>query len=326
MKNKLKDIKILSMLDTDSRMPYSKIGKNIKLSQQLISHKVKNYLSDDIISGFYPLIDYVRFGYLNFRVFFKVNYLSKEKFLELIKNLSKSNNVIEIAECGGRSDLLVVFANTNPSQFNKQFKSLIAQNPKQLKNYDILTTVVTHYYPRTYLTSIINDEDLVIGGDRPIININSLDKDILFFLNEDAKTSAISIAKDLEVDPKTIILRMNNLKKAGIIKGFKPLLNVQKIDFFVNKIIIKYHNLSVDREQELQTFCKLNPNIIEFNKLIGSWDLELTVETKTKEEFRNIYISIRERFEDIIEDTESLQIFKIYKKRLLPEEFFLKEI
>ncbi len=326
MKNKIKDLKLLSMLDLDARMPLSQIGKKIRLSQQLISHKIKRYMEDEIILSFYSLIDYAKFGYLNFRVFFKINYLSQEKFLDLIKNISKTGNVTEIVECGGRYDLLTVFSNRNPSQFNKQFKALISQNPKQLKNYDIATSVVSHYYPRAYLIEDKKEEDIIIGGDREIINIDELDKDILFYLNENSKTSSVLIANELEINPKTVVLRIKNMKKLDIIKGFKTLLNVQKIDFLVNKILLRYHNISVEREQQLQTFCKLEPNIIELRKLIGDWDLELTVETKTKEEFRNLYMLIREKFEDIIEDSESLPVFKTYKHKLLPEDHFIKNI
>ena len=325
MKNKIKDLKLLSMLDLDARLPLSQVGKKIRMSQQLASHKINNYTDDGLILGFYSLIDYAKFGFLNFRVLFKINYQSKEKFLELIKNISKAGNITEITECGGSYDLLTVFSNRNPSQFNKQFKALIGQNP-QLKNYDITTSVVSHHYPRAYLLGDVKEEDIIIGGDREILTIDELDKNILFYLNENSKMSSVSIARDLEVNPKTVILRIKNMKKIDIIKGFKPLLNVQKIDFSVNKILLRYHHLSVEREQELQTFCKLSQNIIELNKLIGDWDLELTVETKTKEEFRNIYISIRERFEDIIEDSESLQVFKSYKKKFLPEDYFIKNI
>ena len=328
MKLTNRDFKFLIELDKNCRQPISAISKKIRLSQQLASYKLKNYIDDGLILSFTSFIDYVRFGYLNFRVYFKINYLSNERFRSLLKSLYQYATITELIECCGKYDLIAVFAVLNPSEFNKRLKELIAKYPNQLKNYVILTTVVTHYYDRAYFiqtgkntATLFRDpigSDIVIGGDRSFIRLRKTDLALLELVQSDARLATLLIGKKLKKDPKTIRLRLTLFQEKKIIKTFRPVLNVQVVDFIVNKILLKYHNLSVEKEQELLTFCRFNPNIVELIKVFGEWDLELTVETRTREEFRTVYISIREKFEDIISDFESFPVFKTHKKEFLP--------
>ena len=326
------DFKFLVDLEKNCREPLSSLIKKTKLSKQLASYKLKNYIESGLILSFNAFIDYVRFGYLNFRVYFKINYLSEEKFRTLLKTLMEHDSIAGLIECGGKYDLIAIFAALSPSEFNKRLKELIAKNPAQLKNYVILTTVVTHYYSRTYFSQINKDAldlfrdntgfDTIIGGDRSFLTIDKKDNMILELLQSNARLSSVSLATKLKSDPKTVRLRIRALENRTIIKGFRPIFNVQKVGFIVNKILLKYHNLSVEKEQELMTFCKYNPNIVELIKIFGEWDLELTVETRTREEFQKVYISIREKFEDIIQDFESFPVFETHKKEFLPASMF----
>lgn len=317
-----KDLRLLFELSENSRKPHSRIGKKIRISQQMVSYKLKHYLEEGVITSFYPLIDYSRFGYLSFKVSFKINYISRQRFLDLISTLSKEGDIVEITERGGKYDVILDFAARNPSSFNKTIKKIMLTNP-QLKNHSILTTVVRHYFPRKYLIGEEkNTRGIIIGGDREPLVIDTIDRKVLFALQQNAVASSIEIAKNSGVNPKTVISRIKKLQKREIIKGFRPLLHLQNIGYKVNKILLTYHNLSPEREELLKNFCTRNPHITEFTKLFGEWDAEITVETKTMEEFRNVYILLREKFQDIIQDSEDFPVFKIHKKHFLPQEFF----
>ena len=328
------DLRLLLELDKSCRESVSNIAKKSRVSQQLASYKIKNFLDSGLLLSFNSFIDYAKFGYLNFRVYFKINYFSTERFNSLLKELQSHSTIVEIMECGGKYDLIAVFASLNPSEFNKRLKELMGKNPSQLKNYVILTTVVTHYYDRAYLTPLeketVNifrdpEADVIIGGDRSTTTVNKKEKSILNLIQADARLPSIVIGRKIKTDPKAVRRYIKNLRERGIIKLFRPAYNVQNIGFIVNKILLKYHNLSVEEEEELLTFCKFNPNIVELIKVFGEWDLELTVETKSREEFRRVYMSIREKFENIISDFESFPVFKTHKKTFLPATMFYRD-
>lgn len=316
-----KDLKLIYELDSNYRKSYSSIGRNVRMSQQMVSYKVKSLLREGIIIENSPLIEYSRFGYLNFRVYFRVNYSDKERFEEMLARIKKNPNIVMIVDCEGIYDMVLVFASKNPSSFNKSLRELISENPGILKSFMILTTVVEHYFPKNYLTNSPSHEDIVIGGDREIVEIDDIDKKILKALI-DGQKSVVEIARYLKVTPKTVMSRMRKMEKKGIIKGYRLRMDSQKMGFVSKKILIKYHNISVEREDELRRFCIRNPNIINFIKTFGEWDLELNVHTRTGEEFRKLYMEVRERFEDIIHDIYNFNFFSVQKRRTIPEEFF----
>ncbi len=315
-----RDLKLLFELDSNYRQPYSRIGKRVRMSQQLVSYKVKSLTSGGILMGNFPLIDYSRFGYLGFRVFFKVNYANRQKFNEMVEKMKKHPSITMVMDCEGRYDLMLVFAARNPSSFNKMLRELISDNPEQLKNCMILTTVVEHQFLKNYLTNRKADADTVIGGDREIVGVDETDRKILKAL-ADGKRSIVEIAGFSRTNPKTVMSRLRKLEK-GIINGYRMMINNEAVGILTNKILIKYHNISVGREDELRRFCRRNPNITEFIKTFGEWDLELTVETRTREEFRKLYLTLREGFEDIIQDFDNFSVFRVHKRQTLPEEFF----
>jgi DNA-binding Lrp family transcriptional regulator len=315
-----RDLKLLFELDSNYRQPYSRIGRGVRMSQQLVSYKVKSLTSGGILLGNFPLIDYSRFGYLGFRVFFKVNYADRQKFSEMVEKMKKHPSITMVMDCEGRYDLMLVFAARNPSSFNKMLRDIISDNPEQLKNCMILTTVVEHHFLKKYLTTRKVEGDTVIGGDRETVGVDETDRKILRALTEGRK-SIVEIAGFSRSNPKTVMSRLRKLER-GVINGYRMMINNEAIGISTNKILIKYHNISVEREDELRRFCRRDPNITEFIKTFGEWDLELTVETRTKKEFRNLYLTLREGFEDIIQDFDNFSVFRVHKRQTLPEEFF----
>ncbi|MFC2143532.1 Lrp/AsnC family transcriptional regulator [Candidatus Aenigmatarchaeota archaeon] len=317
-----KDLNLLFELSENSRTGYSKIGKKIRMSQQLISYKVKSYAHKGLIRSFFPVIDYAKLGYLSFRVFFKINYTNKNNFVSLLNKISKNNTITEIIECGGSYDVIITFSTKNPSAFNKVMKEIIYDYPN-LKDYMILTNVVSHNFPRKYLVDMKNNiRDTIVGGDREVFSIDSVDKKILFELQKSAIKSSIEIASSIKVSTKTVISRIRKLEKNKILLGYKPLLNLPAIDYKLNKIFLTHHNLSRKREQNLINFCKTTPNVTGVIKLFGGWDVEINVETKTMEKFREIYTELREKFQDIIKDIESFPLYNIHKQQYMPDIFF----
>lgn len=315
-----KDLKLLFELDSNYRQPYSRIGRRVRMSQQLVSYKVKSLTSGGVLLGNFPLIDYSRFGYLGFRVYFKANYADRQKFNEMVEKMKRHPSITMVMDCEGRYDLMLAFAARNPSSFNKMLRDIISNNPEQLKNCMILTTVVEHHFLKKYLTSRKTVSDTVIGGDRETVGIDETDRKILKALT-DGKKSVVEIARLSKSNPKTVMSRLRKLER-GVVNGYRMMINNEAIGISTNKVLIKYHNISVEREDELRRFCRRNPNITEFIKTFGEWDLELTVETRKREEFRKLYLTLREDFEDIIQDFDNFSVFRVHKRQTLPEEFF----
>ena len=310
---------ILSWLELDAKLPFSRFGKKIRKSQQQISYIVNSFIKKGVIQQFYTLIDYSKLNTLNFRVYFKVSYINEKKIDELIEFLVKEPHTSCISTLGGRYDLICTFFALNPSQFNKTLKSIITKFPEQLQNYVVLTTIVNREFGRKYL---FRDPSLlkkpIFGGDREPYNLKETDMQILNEISDNARKSSIEIAKKINLTPKTVIERINNLKKQKIIRGFKPLINARDFGYEYAIIIIRYHNISSEIEFELISYLKEHSNITGVTKTLGEWDIEIKVETKDTQDLRKIEIELRKRFALLIQKIEMIPIYHTHKTNFFP--------
>ncbi len=316
-----KDIRLLYELDCNYRNTYTKIGKKIRMSEQLVSYKVHSFEEKKIILDYVPQIDYSRFGYLTFLVFFKVHYTNEQSFNRLIQKIKAHENIISVIECDGNYDLIITFAAKNPSSFNKKLKLLISENPKELRHHMILTTVVEHHFPRSYLINTEDRFDTILGGDREEIPVDKLNQNIILQLMQ-RKKRVIDIAQALDSTPKTIINHLHQLEEQHIIKGYRLLLNPAAMAVNANIFLIRYRNITLDEEEEFRRFCKYQPNVIEFTKTFGEWDVIIHTETENREEFRRLSLQMREKFDDVIESSDNFRVFAHPKKQYLPQEIF----
>jgi Lrp/AsnC family transcriptional regulator for asnA, asnC and gidA len=72
---------------------------------------------------------------------------------------------------------------------------------------------------------------------RKTMNIDTLDKKILNFLQKDARISFVKIAKQLGVSEGTIHLRVKKLIEEGVIKGFYTILDPEKVGLPIRAFI-----------------------------------------------------------------------------------------
>ncbi len=319
-----KDLRLLYELDSNYRKTFTQIGKKIRMSEQLVSYKIHSFEEKKIILDYVPNIDYSRFGYLTFIVFFKVHYINEQSFERLTHKLKQHENITSIIECDGNYDLMVTFAAKNPSSFNKKLKQLVSENPKELRHHTILTTVVEHHFPRSYLIDSEDRYDTILGGDREEIKIDQLNLNLIKSLIN-GKKKVIDIAQEIKITPKTVITHLKWLEEQQIIKSYRLLLNPKAMDVFANIILVRYRNITLEDEENFRRFCKYHPNVVEFTKTFGEWDVVVHTETNHREQFRKLSLQIREKFEDIIEASDNFRVFNIPKKQYLPQEIFNEE-
>jgi Lrp/AsnC family leucine-responsive transcriptional regulator len=323
MNLKKRDKRLLYEYCRNSRRPFTVLARKSRMSQQLVSYKIKAMKEAGIITQSYPLIDYSMFGLLQFYVHFRINYRSRKSFQDLVSRIQRHESVVEVTVRSGHYDLIVTFMSKNPSSFNKTLRRLIEKNPDQLKNHIILTNVVSHYFPKKYMVGLEGSiKDSIIGGDREPAIITETDKKVLELLVKDARSRTVDIAAKVKINPRTVVAVIKRLKKVGILQGFSSLLNFRLAGFQRRMMLIKYHNLSIEQEDNLRRFCITHKNITGMHKLFGDYDVAITAEADSAMDLRKVFINIRETFEDIINDSDSFNLYSTFKITFLPESFF----
>lgn len=317
--------RILHQLDCDARQTFTDIGKETGLSQQTVSYAIKTMQEDGVIRGFHPLFDYTKFGLNGYLVLFRVNAFSRRKIEELTELFENHGMVAWVHRLAGGWDFMVFFLAPNASYFNKEFKQLIAKHPEQLRKYTILTTIVIHDLGRNYLAENPeqeDDRDIIVGGDREIVEITDAQRETCRYLQENPRMSSVDMAEALNVTPKTVLDRIQTLQEDALINGYRPVLGISEIGVLTTLLLIQYNNRDVDKENELRDYCVRHPNITLFTKTFGDWDAVIRLETNDRSTQREIVNSIRERYEDILLDYDTLEIVEDIKKQYLPDDYF----
>jgi len=65
--------------------------------------------------------------------------------------------------------------------------------------------------------------------------------------------------------------------------------------------------------------------IVQMNKTVGDWDMEIDIESLDSGRIRQIILQIREEFKDIIERFNLIEFHDSYKKSYLPNYLFREE-
>lgn len=310
---------VLQRLEVNARYPFTGLNQRINRSQQITSYTLKALRKKGIAKSSYTLIDYSKFDTINFRVFFKLNYSSEEKYRELIDFFVNSRYTSKIISCSGQYDLICVFFAQNPSQFNKNLKAIMESFPDMIQEYMILTTVVVHELGKKYLFERDADtEDIIIGGDRPPEEFDETDMKVLDLLANDARMNSVDIGKQIVMTSRSAINRIKSLESKGVIKGYRPILDLKRIGYSSNILLMKYHNVSAVTEKELTRFLAKHPNVVSYTKVFGNHDLEAVVDTKDQFEYRKIEMEIRQRFANLIQNIENAPIFNVHKINFFP--------
>lgn len=302
------------------RLMYSKIGKQIRKSPQYSRNLIQNLEEEKTIIP-YTLVDYSHLGQLAFKVYFKGGFTKESELNKLLNYISKDKAVASVQSVSGPYDIVVEFLSNNPSRFNKDIKELIKEK-RELMNYDIAVNVVSHYFPKKYLTrESQNIKDYIIGGDRQEITLAENEKNVLKELVNNPRENITKIADNCGINIRTALSIKKTLEK-NIIKGYKAEINVQNIGFIRNRITLKLHNTSPELEKTLLKKCISDPQVVQFSKTLGAWDIEIDVETKDMQKFRKVYLELREEFKEIIQSFNYFNMLDIYKKTMVSENYF----
>jgi Lrp/AsnC family transcriptional regulator, leucine-responsive regulatory protein len=313
------DLKILQELEEDSRKTSSNIGKSLNLSQQVISYRISNLIKQGIIKEFYTMIDFGKLGFSSYRIMIKLKDISKKEKDDFIDYISKSKNILWFVECGEEWDLILNIMARSSYEFEELFGVLLKEHSEIILDYDTLFTIKGIYFGRRYLFGKQGINKPSFAGSNEISEINETDKKILNEISENARMNSVDIEKRIKVNYKTVLSRINSLKKENIITGFKPLIDLEKIGYQSYKLLIDLKKLSKKEEQEFIDFLYTDKRIIGILKMIGKWNFEVEFEVKEQKEIWDIYKKTYEFLKEKSSKITLLPLFKEYKYNYFPD-------
>lgn len=110
-------------------------------------------------------------------------------------------------------------------------------------------------------------------------SIDRLDSELLKRLNANARAGVAELAGQLGVSRNTVLARLQRLEKAGILKGFTPVIDLEAAGLPVQAFV----GLELDQRQLAQVIAGLSeiPQVLEVTTQAGREDLLVKVAAAT---------------------------------------------
>lgn len=321
---------LIFLYSENARTRIREIAHMLTKSPQRLKYSLKMLEKEGFVNHPHCIFDYSYFGLILFRVYFKGGYISEKDKDYIIKELKENEYVVSIYELTGEFDLAVEMLSPNPSRFNKELKKVTSLIPT-LNNYKIILNLVSFIYPREYLLknnqlADIVSKDIIVGGDRSIEQFDSNEMEVVRNILENPRIRMTTLAKQTKLNVKTTTNILKTLKKRRIVKGFKFVVDTNKLDINKFRLFLKLHNLNIEREKQLKEYFLKTKEIVKVNKTVGDWDIEIDIESLDKSKIRYLIVQLREGFKDLIENFNIIEFYQYYQVSYLPRYLFKENI
>lgn len=313
----VKDKKILTLLDENAGYSNSQIARRVKLSKPTIEYRIKNLLNKGVIQEFYTIINFTKLGYSKYKVYFRFQNTSVEEEKKIINYWVNANNSVWVGKIRGSWDLAISILAKSNFEFGKILNKFMSKYSEFIFKKDILLTEYSPIYAREYLTET-NPSEFIYGVPSEIYKLDSTEIKILKELSTNARINIVDLAQKLKLSRDVINYRIKKLSKEGIIFKYRVFLNLEKIGIGLYKVILRTKNFDEQSEDKLKAYAKTHKKITQFLKLIGSWDIELEIESESEDEFHKILLDIRKKFSEIIRDFEVIRVTHTHKYNYFP--------
>ncbi len=316
----VKDKKILSLLDENARYTNSQIAKRVHLSKPAVEYRIQGLVKKGAIFSHYTVINFTKLGYSQYKIYFKFQNTSMDEEKKMINYWINDKNSIWVGEMRGRWDLAVSVLSKSNFEFGRILGKFMNHFSKFILEKDILLTEYSPVYSREYLAQGKERKkfEFIYGVPERIYELDEIDRRILKEISNNTRATIIEISGKLNLSRDVINYRMKKLLKDKIIIQFRTFPNLENLGIKFYKIIVRTKNFNETEEEKMKDYVRNNKKVTQLLKLIGSWDLELEIESENEDELYGIISDIRKNFSEVIRDFDILRITKTHKYNYFP--------
>jgi DNA-binding Lrp family transcriptional regulator len=284
-------------------MSATSIGKIIRKSKQFVDYRIKKLEENGVLKGYVTVIDHSKLGYLSIRVYFKFHDITPLQQAKLEDELIKDKEVWWLATMEGPWDVGYATAVKNVLDFYGYWDKIMKKYRKYVSKRLVVLYTHIRQYPKAYIIDKENeDPGTLVGATTETVPHDKFDLLLLKLLSDNGRMTLLEMAEKLKVSPQAIRNRIKKLERAGIILGYRALIDFSRLGYTYYKAYINILNTA--RMGELEEFCLRHPNILNVNRTIGGRDFEIEMQVRSFEEFRDVMNGIRQKFAGMIDDYE----------------------
>ena len=242
---------------------------------------------------------------------------SQKYYLKFRDILASVDGSVAVIEHGGAHALELRTYSHGLSHLQSIFETIAKQFSHPFHIHESLT-ILEHEYPGLSPSGQLDQDRPILGfGPLPAgsaaIQLEERDHAILFALCNSKYMSWNQVARELSMPTSTLIHRIANLEKKGVIQGHYYVLDVKVFNDLPVLLQVSSRVLKEDDRLAIREFCRLHPKIAWMSILLGSISAEILVRVQSHEEARAIMSDISDRFVGMIDRVYMTPPLKFFK-------------
>jgi len=273
----VKNVKLLSELEKDSRKPISQIAKRIKISKEVANYRIKNLIKKGLIKRFIPVIDYFALNHKFYRLIINLHnlkyYIRKNIIEELKKNKNIDLNVYLLSDWDLEINLWV----KNSKEFYDFYNEFIEKYAEYIADKEFYIITKIYLFGHGYIHH--NHRETILGEEKKIVEIDETDERIIGEIEENPKIEILRLAEKLHISPSKTNYRVKQLASKGILKCCIPIINQSLLGYNIYRIEITLNNTL--KKKEAIEYLASNNHVTKITEMIGRKDMDFEVEFKT---------------------------------------------
>ena len=301
------DRRMLAVLESDARMPLSKLAKRSRVSRAVAEYRLRKLEEAGVVRGYYCLLDPSRFGLTVWKLWVSLQSASAVQRKEFFSYLESHARVWWYAECAGIYDAVICVLARSPHEFNTVFNSLQDRYGALIRDCAILINVSFEYHTRGYLTGA---PSRLIGSsfqEKPLAtSVSGKSLKLLSILSKNSRATYASLVQQTKLNVKTIKHLLSDLRSSGCIVYFRPSIDAAAFGYEYYKALLYLHNPRGGVLPSVVKWCRGQQNIIAAISCVGPWQLELEIEVDTFRNLCAILTQLKDHFPDVIRSYETL--------------------
>ena len=134
------------------------------------------------------------------------------------------------------------------------------------------------------------------------MNLDIKDRRILAELDLNARATFHEIGKKARLSKETVIYRIKNLEKKGIIQRYTTLVNFAKIGYTGYGVFSRFQNVNEELKKEIIDYLTDIPELYWIAMIGGKFDIVFGVMAKTVFQFNKIYYNLLNKYGSYLVD------------------------
>ena len=304
----VKDRKLVASLVNNCRNSDSRIAKEIAVSREVVSYRIKNLEKEGIIKGYTSEIGFKSLGFLPYSLSIKLNNISAEGEKAIIKVLIENKKVVFLQKTISKYDIVGTLLVKSLEELDKEIKEIRRCIGKSLKYMD-LDAFVGDY---DFFASLFGDKNKEIDFvESKQEKIDDADRQILKELVGNSRITAVELSKKTRLSVFSIADRIKKLIKNRIILSCRALIDMEKLGQHRYTILLNFFDDKI--EDRLIGFCRNHKLIWDVGKYIGNYNYAIEIYAENNEQFKKVIEEIMSEFSNSIIDYETLIILEELK-------------